>query len=55
MLIQAHATALAVQGRLDEAADALDGAIEGARLAGNNQTLAWDLLNRAFVAALWRR
>jgi DNA-binding NarL/FixJ family response regulator len=50
MLIQASATALAVQGRLVEAAQLLDGAIEGARLAGNDQTLAWDLLNRAFVA-----
>jgi DNA-binding NarL/FixJ family response regulator len=49
MLIQALSTALAVQGRLVEAAEILDGAIEGARLAGNDQTLAWDLLNRAFV------
>ena len=33
MLIQALSTALAVQGRLVEAAEILDGAIEGARLA----------------------
>ena len=50
MLVQALARALCVQGRLVEAAHLLDGAIEGARLAGNDQTLAWDLLNRAFVA-----
>jgi ATP/maltotriose-dependent transcriptional regulator MalT len=50
MLVQALARALSVQGRLVEAAHLLDGAIEGARLAGNDQTLAWDLLNRAFVA-----
>jgi DNA-binding CsgD family transcriptional regulator len=50
MLIQASSTGLAVQGRLVEAAELLDGAIEGARLAGNDQSLAWDLLNRAFVS-----
>ena len=27
----------------------MDGAIEASRLAGNDQTLAWDLMNRAFV------
>ena len=36
MLIQALVTALAVRGRLAEAAELLDGAIEGARLAGND-------------------
>jgi DNA-binding NarL/FixJ family response regulator len=50
MLVQALARGLCVQGRLVEAANLLDGAIEAARLAGNDQTLAWDLLNRAFVA-----
>jgi DNA-binding NarL/FixJ family response regulator len=50
MLIQASSTGLAVQGRLSDAAEVLDGAIEGARLAGNDQSLAWDLLNRSFVA-----
>jgi DNA-binding NarL/FixJ family response regulator len=50
MMVQAASTALTAQGRLKEAADQLDGAIEGARLAGNDQTLAWDLLNRANVA-----
>ena len=55
MLTQASSTGLAVQGRLVEAAEVLDGAIEGARLAGNDQTLAWDLLNRAFVVGPARR
>lgn len=50
MMIFAFATVLCVQGRLDDAATLLDGAIEGARLAGNDQTLAWGLLNRAFIA-----
>ena len=51
MLIQALVhRSLAAQGHLREAAELLDGAIEGARLAGNAQTLAWDLLNRSFVA-----
>ena len=46
MLTQASATALCVQGRFREAAELLDGAIEASRLAGNDQTLAWDLMNR---------
>src|SRR5215210_4110552 len=50
MLTQALATALTAQGRLGEAAGVIDGALEGSRLRGNDQTLAWDLLNRAFVA-----
>ena len=49
MLTQASATAISIQGRLVEAAELLDGAIEASRLAGNDQTLAWDLMNRAFV------
>ncbi len=49
MLTQASATAISIQGRLVEAAELLDGAVEASRLAGNDQTLAWDLLNRAFV------
>ena len=49
MLTQASATAIGIQGRLDDAAELLDGAIEASRLAGNDQTLAWDLMNRAFV------
>ena len=31
-------------GRLDEARDALEGAVEGARLLGNDQALAWGLI-----------
>jgi DNA-binding NarL/FixJ family response regulator len=50
LLVQALARSLCVRGHLIEAANLLDGAIEGARLAGNDQMLAWDLLNRAFVA-----
>ena len=49
MLTQASATAISIQGRLVEAAELLDGAVEASRLAGNDQTLAWDLMNRAFV------
>ena len=49
MLTQASASTISVQGRLLEASELLDGAIEASRLAGNNQTLAWDLMNRAFV------
>jgi DNA-binding CsgD family transcriptional regulator len=49
ILIQALATGLLASGRLTEAAELLDGSIEGARVAGNDQTLAWSLLNRAFL------
>jgi ATP/maltotriose-dependent transcriptional regulator MalT len=52
LMIPAHATVLMAQGRLDEAASMLDGAVEGARLAGNLQALAWDLMNRSFIAVL---
>jgi ATP/maltotriose-dependent transcriptional regulator MalT len=51
MLTQATASALGVQGHLLEASVLLDGAIEASRLAGNDQTLAWDLMNRAFIDA----
>jgi DNA-binding NarL/FixJ family response regulator len=37
-------------GRLGEAAELLDAAIEAARLSGNTQALAWVLFCRAFVA-----
>ena len=37
-------------GRLAEAAELLDAAIEAARLSGNPQALAWALFCRAFVA-----
>ena len=52
MLIPTLATALAASGRLVEAAEVLDAAIEGARLAGNRQGLAWSLLNRGYVATM---
>ena len=43
-------TALWVQGRVAEAGEVFDGAIETARLAGNVQGLAWSLFNRSFAA-----
>ena len=49
MLTQASASTIGIQGGLLEASELLDGAIEASRLAGNDQTLAWDLMNRAFV------
>ncbi len=49
ILIQALGSALLVRGQLVEAAELFDGSIEAARLSGNEQTLAWSLLNRAFV------
>jgi DNA-binding CsgD family transcriptional regulator len=39
-----------VRGRLTEAADPLDGAIEAARMTGNPQTVAWALFARSMVA-----
>jgi len=39
-----------VQGRPLEAGELFDGAIEAARLAGNVQSLAWNLVNRSFAA-----
>jgi ATP/maltotriose-dependent transcriptional regulator MalT len=50
MLMPGLGHALTTQGRLREAAELLDGAAEGARLADNRQALAWHLLNRAFNA-----
>jgi DNA-binding NarL/FixJ family response regulator len=52
MLIPALHTVLLAFGRLAESAKLLDGAIEGARLAHNDQTLAWYGFNRALVSAL---
>ena len=43
-------TSLWVQGRVAEAAEVFDGAIEGARLLDNTQALAWNLFNRSFAA-----
>jgi DNA-binding CsgD family transcriptional regulator len=39
-----------VQGRPLEAGELFDGAVEAARLAGNVQSLAWNLFNRSFAA-----
>ena len=50
LLIPVLATSLGMRGRLREAGEVLEGAVEGARLAANRQTLAWHLLNRAFFA-----
>jgi DNA-binding CsgD family transcriptional regulator/RecA/RadA recombinase len=43
-------TSLWIQGRPLEAGELFDGAVESARLAGNVQSLAWNLLNRSFAA-----
>ncbi len=40
-LTQSEGVALVMLGRLDEAADIFDGAIDAARLLGNPQALAW--------------
>ena len=50
MLIQALANHQILTGRLDEAAELLDGAAEAARLANSPVGLAWCLLNRAYTA-----
>ena len=39
-----------IQGKPLEAGELFDGAVEAARLAGNGQTLAWNLFNRSFAA-----
>ena len=39
-----------VQGRLARPVELLDGAVEAARLAGNVQSLAWNLFNRSLAA-----
>jgi DNA-binding CsgD family transcriptional regulator/tetratricopeptide (TPR) repeat protein len=51
-LTQFRGVSLAMLGRLEEAADVFDGAIDAARLAGNAQILAWALFNRAWTAGL---
>ena len=43
-------TLLLLSGRLDEAVEHEDGAIEAARLAGHEQALAWALFHRGFAA-----
>src|SRR5207249_9613584 len=39
-----------MRGRLSESAELLDGAVEAARLSGDAQGLAWNLLNRSHTA-----
>ena len=51
-LIPAWWTALWMRGRLRDGAELLDGAIEGARLAGNSQTLVLLIMDRALTAGL---
>jgi ATP/maltotriose-dependent transcriptional regulator MalT len=50
VLYQILGRAWYVRGKLAEATDLLDGAIEAARLLGNTHALAWNLLNRSVVA-----
>ena len=43
-------SAARMRGRLADSAELLDGAIEAARLSGDAQALAWNLLNRSHTA-----
>jgi ATP/maltotriose-dependent transcriptional regulator MalT len=45
------AHALELRGRLDEAAETADAAVEAARLAGNRQLVGWALVTDAWMAA----
>ena len=45
------AHALELRGRLDEAAEVADAAVEAARLAGNRQLVGWALVTDAWMAA----
>ena len=49
-LVPTFATACFIGGRLGDATDAIEGAVEGARLANNAQDLAWRLHVRSSVA-----
>jgi DNA-binding CsgD family transcriptional regulator/tetratricopeptide (TPR) repeat protein len=51
-LTQSEGVALAMLGRLEEAAEVFDGAIDAARLTDNPQSLAWTLFNRSWTALL---
>jgi len=51
LLAPAFSLALWTRGRLADAADVLDGAMESSRLVRDKQALAWHLLNRGFNAA----
>lgn len=50
MVVAMLGGSLWVQGRPLEAGEVFDGAVEAARLAGNAQSLAWNLFNRSFAA-----
>jgi ATP/maltotriose-dependent transcriptional regulator MalT len=52
MLYPSLGVATWVLGRLAESAEILDTATESARLAGNTQSIAWSLLNRALCAVI---
>jgi DNA-binding NarL/FixJ family response regulator len=52
VLVPAAATAFMGLGRLTEATELLEGALEGARLAGTAQPLAWNLRSVALVHIL---
>ena len=46
------AHALESRGRLAEALDTVEGAVEAARLSGNRQVLSWALVGEGWVAAM---
>jgi DNA-binding CsgD family transcriptional regulator/tetratricopeptide (TPR) repeat protein len=50
VLIPVLVTALHITGRVTEAEELLDEAVEAARLLGNDEALGWNLLSRAYVA-----
>jgi DNA-binding CsgD family transcriptional regulator len=52
LLTQRKGFALALLGRLDEARDVTESAVEAARLSGSPESVAWALLNRAWTALL---
>lgn len=52
MMTQALGNSMFSIGRLDEAAQLLDAAVESARLSGSRVPLAWGLLNRAYTSVL---
>ncbi len=49
-LIPVLVTVLHMTGRIAEAADLVDEAVEAARLSGNEEALGWNLLSRGYVA-----
>ena len=51
VLVPVLGTVRTVRGQFVDAADLLDDAVEAARLSGNEQVLAWHLLNRSVLAS----